>query len=160
MKTTDNLNHCLRMDAEPGTRSRQMENLGFLSEAERREKAKKELRTVETVKEAVNILRKMRGLSWDQLAVEIGVTRTTLMGWLEGKTIRFQHVVSICVALHLHGDLGRRLITISECRTRIVPNRELYWYMIDMATVLDVDHCNEILALAKLPPLHCGEGCS
>jgi transcriptional regulator with XRE-family HTH domain len=150
----------LNMDAGPGTCSRKLADQSFLREADRRAEAKKALRTADTMKEAVDILRRMKGMSWDQLAVEIGVSRPTLAGWLEAKAIRFQHVVSICVAMRLHGDLGRKLVEISECRTRNVLYRELYWFMIDMAVVLDIDHCNEILALAKLPPLHCGEGCA
>ena len=159
MKTSDEEALFLNMDADPGTWTRRLADQSFVREADRRAEAKKALQTADNPEEAVNILRRLKGMSWDRLAVEIGVSRMTLMGWLEAKNIRFPHVVSICVALHLHGDLGRKLVEISECRTRTVPFREIYWFMIDMAVMLDIDHCNEILSLAKLPPLHAGEGC-
>lgn len=147
----------LPMNAEYGSGSWKNENERFWIVAVNWAEMKNRLRAVDTPLEAVDIVRRMKGVSWEQLAREIGVARQTLTGWLKAKTIRFQQIVSICVALHLRGDIGGMLVEISECRTRIVPHREIYWYMIEKADRLTIDRCNEILALGNMPPLHCGE---
>lgn len=156
MKNDENCPN-LHLDAKPGTYAWDLENRLCWKLAANGEEMKKKLLTVETLRDAVDILRRAHQMSWQKLAWEIGIARQTLMGWLEGKSIRFSQVVSICVALHLRGDLGSMLVRISECRTRSVPKREIYWFMVEMAGSLTIERCNEILALEKLPPLHYGE---
>ena len=118
---------------------------------------RREVSQAESTREAVDLIRRKKGLSWEKLALEVGVSRPTLMGWLENPHIRLQQVTALCVALRLRGDVGRELVRVTECSVRTVPQKELYLSMVEMAQCLTVERCGAILQANGLPPLHCGD---
>ncbi len=147
----------LSMDAEPGTVQWNRENSAFADEARRWSALRRRIAQADSTRAAVDLIRREKGLSWDKLALEVGVSRPTLMGWLDNPRISLRQVTALCVALRLRGDVGRELVRVSECSVRTVPARDLYLSMVEMAPCLTVERCNAILQASALPPLHYGD---
>lgn len=143
----------LNEDAEGEARER--ENDRFAEEAVLWMEMKRMIASSATVKEAVGGILLRRGLSWMELALRIGVDRKTVVGWLTRQRISFQHMLCICVALRLRGDVGRALVDLAECRMRQTPAYDLYMMMLMSAPSLTVGRCNEILVRRGFPPLFC-----
>ncbi|MBR0161584.1 MAG: helix-turn-helix domain-containing protein [Oscillospiraceae bacterium] len=143
-------------DLSPGTVAWDRDKALFLENARLWDEMRRELDSARSPKEAVNLLRKRKGLSWESLALEIGVSRPTLDGWLKGNELSLPHLAAICVGLRLRGDVGQRLLEVCECRTRRNPNAAVYLSMIQFAMLMSVEYCNDVLAQAGLPPLHQG----
>ncbi len=146
----------LRFQAEPESRERVRENRRFIEEAQLWEALLREIPREASLKEALEIIRRKRGLSWDEFAARIGVDRKTLMRWVSREAISLPHLTAVCVALNLPPELGRELIRISECPLRRTEHAAVYRRMIDFAGTagMDVARCNEMLRQEGLPPLH------
>ncbi len=142
------------LDAVPGTFARELENRRFLEDAALWIRMRDAIPPDTALIDAVNVIRKCKGLSWETLALLIGVNRATLARWLRNTDVTLPHMTALCVAMQLRPDVSERLIGIAECRIRRAPGWEVYWMMLEYAPCLTVERCNEILRLAQLPPLH------
>ncbi len=146
----------LQFLAEPESRDRVKENRRFIEEARLWEALLREIPREASLKEALEVIRLRRGLSWEEIAARIGVDRKTLMRWVTREDISLPHLTALCVALNLPPELGRELVRISECPLRRTEHAAVYRRMIDFAGMagMDVARCNEMLRQEGLPPLH------
>lgn len=144
--------------AEPGTQARERENRRFVEDSGLWAEMREEIRQAGTLKEAVGMILNRKGISWEELALRIGVDRKTLVGWLSRKNVSTQHMICVCVGLQLRGDIGNELIRLAECRMRRSSACDLYVMMLMNAPALTVERCNEILLSGGHAPLHWGEG--
>lgn len=140
--------------AAPDTRERQRENAEFVAQARLWADLLEVIRGAEEFRTALQEILDRMGLTWEELSFRVGVNRKTLYGWFTRPDISLPHLVCVCVALGLRGDVGFALAELAECRIRRCPNHEIYLMMIAAAPGLTVVRCNEIFRQEKLPPLH------
>ena len=139
-------------NSEPGTKERMLQNKLFHEDAMLWDKLKKEL--PDTFYNAVQFIIDAKGISQDDLAWRIGISRSALQKWCKGK-ITLPHVVALCIALNIRADVGEELVRIAGLAFKDSTADSLLHAMIFEANDLSVERANEMLTQSGFPKLLC-----
>ena len=140
--------------AEPETKQWRKENRMFSTDAE----AWNELILTmpDTLKEAVKKTRKLKGISQDELAMRLGVSRAAYQKWYYGAMTK-QHIIAICIALEVRADIGLELVRLGGYALLHNEEDDLLTAMLYDTHDLTVGRANDILRQKNLEPLTKGK---
>ena len=144
-----------RLDAEPETRDRMLQNIRFSADAALWARLKSEL--PDSMGEAVQAILDAKGISQEELAMRLGCSRAAWRKWCAKPRISLRHVVAMCIALDLRADLGIELVRLSGLRFMNRKEDHLLLAMIYETRELTVARANEIMRQEALPPLTEGQ---
>lgn len=109
-----------------------------------------------TFQAAVKKILDAKGLSQENLAARMGVTRAAFNKWWSRERISKEHVVCICLALEIRADMSMELLRISGNTLRNTGADSLYTMML-YDPRMTVKTANEILVHNRFQPLNRGE---
>jgi len=110
----------------------------------------------DSFREAVKKILEAKGISQENLAVRMGVTRAALNKWWSRERISKEHVVCICIALEVRADVSMELLRMTNNLLRNTGADSLYTMML-YDPRMTVSMANEILIHNHYPPLNHGE---
>lgn len=140
--------------AEPETKQRVKENEIFSSDSAIWMKLKTSM--PETVGGAIQKILDEKGITQQELAMRLGVSRAALNKWSSCRMSK-RHIVAICIALDVRGDIGLELVRLTG--QTLLNNMEdnLLTAMLYETRDLTVGRANEIMRQQKLAPLTEGQ---
>lgn len=152
---TDKYRAAYKLVAEPGTAEYEKENQQMVDDG---------LLWLDLYKnrpadfsEAVAEIMKKKGITRENLALEIGVDRRAIYRYLNEEEPSAAHVVGICVALKLPYYVSMDILDLAGIRLRATELHFIYRQFLLNAENLSVSRCEDTLAKRGLPPLFRGQ---
>ena len=138
------------LDAEPETKERVLQNSRFAEDAEIWMRIKRNL--PEDFKDAVQYIIDQKGISQNELAMRMGVSRASFQKWCTGSP-SVRQVVALCIAMDVRADVGEELLHLAGLAFRNDLENNLLHGMLFETRDLTVGRANEIMRQNKLKPL-------
>lgn len=136
--------------AEPETKAGRKENELFAADA--RMWAALEAELPDDIAGAVQVILDRKGLSQEELAMRLGVSRAALRKWCtRGMSLR--HVVAICIALDVWGHTGENLVRLAGYSFRMTDEQKILHMMLYETKDLTVARANGIMRQHGMKPL-------
>ena len=109
-----------------------------------------------SVDAAIQMLLDEKGVSQNELAMRMGVSRAALRKWCTQR-MTLRHLVAICIALDLRADIGEELVRLAGIRKSNTVEYNLLYHMLFETKDLTVEAANLIMDKEKLPRLTQGQ---
>lgn len=103
--------------------------------------------------DAVGALLAAKEMTMEQLALEIGVSRSAVYKWLDQERVSLRHVVAICIALDLRADICEALVGLSGSTFRNTLEHILLRGFLYHTDAITVAVANAIMDKRGLPKL-------
>ncbi|MBQ4448497.1 MAG: helix-turn-helix domain-containing protein [Clostridia bacterium] len=129
-------------NSEPDTKERMLQNKQFQEDAMLWDRLKKELPN--TFYKAVQFILDAKGISQDELAWRIGISRSAMQKWCKGK-VTLTHIIALCIALDVRADIGEELVRIAGLAFRDIAEDRLFHAMLFETKDLSVERANDIM---------------
>ena len=136
--------------AEPNSACRKKENKIFLDDSEIW--MKMAFSMPDSMDKAVRYILDEKGLSQDDLAERLGVSRAAWRKWCSGK-MSLRHITAVCIALDVRADIGLELVRLTGLSFQNNTEHKLMLQMLYDTRDLTVARANEIMIQANLKPL-------
>ena len=94
----------------------------------------------------------LKGITQMELAMRLGISRTALWKWCSEK-MSLRHVVAICIALDVPGNIGEDLVHMAGYSFRYTEEHKLLRFMLYNTGDLTIARANEIMRQRGLAPL-------
>ena len=107
--------------------------------------------------DAVGALLAAKEMTMEQLALEIGVSRSAVYKWLDQERVSLRHVVAICIALDLRADICEALVGLSGSTFRNTLEHILLRGFLYHTDAITVAVANAIMDKRGLPKLTNGK---
>lgn len=107
--------------------------------------------------DAVGALLAAKEMTMEQLALEIGVSRSAVYKWLDQERVSLRHVVAICIALDLRADFCEALVGLSGSTFRNTLEHILLRGFLYHTDAITVALANAIMDKRGLPKLTNGK---
>lgn len=154
-KVTDKYQSRHDFSAEPDSKERVKQNMQFSEDAIIWEELKSDMPT--SFQEAVQKILDLKGISQNDAAFDLGVSRAAFRKWCSEKKPSIRHAVAICIALDVRADIGETLVRLTGSQFRTTKEDSLLHCMLFDTQGLLVSRANEIMIQNKFAPLTCGE---
>ena len=141
-------------NSEPDSKERMLQNKLFQEDAMLWDKLKREL--PDTFYKAIQFILDAKGISQDELAWRIGISRSAMQKWCKGK-VTLPHIVALCIALDVRADVGEDLVRIAGLAFKDTEQDKLRRALLFETKELSVARANEIMEQAGIPRLTYGE---
>ena len=138
------------LGAEPETKERIRENTLFAQDS--RVWMKMRMAMPDNIAEAVQMILDEKGITQQELAMRMGVSRAALRKWC-GRRMSLKHVAAICIALDVRADIGLELVRLAGHTFLNNQEHNLLLAMLYETKDLTVARANEIMRQEKLEPL-------
>ena len=138
------------LDAEPETKERVLQNKRFTDDAEIWMKLK--MNMPDTFRQAIQDIIDLKGISQNELAMRMGVSRAAPRKWCAGKP-SLRHVVALCIAMDVRADIGEELVRLAGISFQNNLEHNILRSMLYETRDLTVARANEIMRQNKLLPL-------
>ena len=110
----------------------------------------------DSFKDAIQHIIDLKGISQNELAMRMGVSRAAPRKWCTGRT-SLRHVVALCIAMDVRGDVGEELVRLAGLSFQNNLEHNILRGMLYETKDLTVARANEIMRQNKLPALTNGE---
>lgn len=138
------------LDAEPETKERVLQNKRFTDDAEIWMKLK--MNMPDSFRQAIQDIIDLKGISQNELAMRMGVSRAAPRKWCAGKP-SLRHVVALCIAMDVRADVGEELVRLAGISFQNNLEHNILRSMLYETRDLTVARANEIMRQNKLLPL-------
>lgn len=152
---TDKYRASYKLAAEPGTAEYEKENQQMVDDG---------LLWLDLYKscpadfsEAITEIMKKKGITRENLALDVGVDRRAIYRYLNEEEPSAAHVVGLCVALKLPYYVSMDLLDLAGIRLRATELHFVYRQFLLNAENLSVSRCEDTLAKRNMPPLFRGQ---
>lgn len=152
---TDKYRAAYKLVAEPGTAEYEKENQQMVDDG---------LLWLDLYKsrpadfsEAITEIMKKKGITRENLALDVGVDRRAIYRYLNEEEPSAAHVVGLCVALKLPYYVSMDLLDLAGIRLRATELHFVYRQFLLNAENLSVSRCEDTLAKRNMPPLFRGQ---
>ncbi|MCQ2417993.1 MAG: helix-turn-helix transcriptional regulator [Oscillospiraceae bacterium] len=142
-KKRDLYNKGYELHAEPGTIERTKENTAFEASSDKWCDLINSF--TENARESISIAMKAMGVTQENMAAALGISRKTLNTWLNDEILPVNRIVGICVILGMRMDASMELISLASRPLRRSGVDMLYRSMISIPGKITIERCNEIL---------------
>lgn len=142
------------LDSEPETKERILQNKQFADDSVLWTKVKQDI--PDSFKDAIQHIIDLKGISQNELAMRMGVSRAAPRKWCTGRT-SLRHVVALCIAMDVRGDVGEELVRLAGLSFQNNLEHNILRGMLYETKDLTVARANEIMRQNKLPALTNGE---
>ena len=155
LPVTDKYRAAYKLVAEPGTAEYEKENQKMVDDGLLWLDLYKS-RPADLSKAVAEIMKK-KGVTQENLALEVGVDRREIYRYLNEEEPSAAHVVGICVALKLPYYVSMDILKLAGIQLRATELHFIYRQFLLNAENLSVSRCEDTLAKGKLPPLFRGK---
>ena len=137
------------LDAEPESKERVLQNKRFTDDSVLWTKVKQDM--PDTFKDAIQTIIDLKGISQNELAMRMGVSRAAPRKWCVKPSLR--HVVALCIAMDVRADIGEELVRLAGLSFQNNLEQNILRGMLYETRDLTLARANEIMRQNKLPPL-------
>ena len=141
------------LDAEPESKERLLQNKRFADDSVLWTKVKQDM--PDTFKDAIQMIIDLKGITQNELAMRMGVSRAAPRKWCVKSSLR--HVVALCIAMDVRADVGEELVRLAGHSFKNHLEDNILHGMLYETKDLTVARANEIMRQNKLPALTNGE---
>ena len=138
------------LDAEPESKERVLQNKRFTDDAVIWTQLKANM--PDSFRQAIQDIIDLKGISQNELAMRMGVSRAAPRKWCSGKP-SLRHVVALCIAMDVRGDVGEELVRLAGLSFQNNNEHSILRGMIYETGDLTVARANEIMRQNKYLPL-------
>lgn len=137
------------LDPEPESKERVLQNKRFTDDSVLWTKVKQDM--PDTFKDAIQTIIDLKGISQNELAMRMGVSRAAPRKWCVKPSLR--HVVALCIAMDVRADIGEELVRLAGLSFQNNLEQNILRGMLYETKDLTLARANEIMRQNKLPPL-------
>ena len=141
------------LDAEPSSKERVLQNKRFSDDAVLWAKVKRSM--TDSFKDTIQDIIDLKGISQNELAMRMGVSRAALRKWCVKPSLR--HVVALCIAMDVRADIGEELVRLGGQFFHNCEEENILHGMLYETRELTVARANEIMRQNNFRPLTEGE---
>lgn len=138
------------LDAEPESKERVLQNKRFTDDSVLWTKVKQDM--PDTFKDAIQMIIDMKGITQNELAMRMGVSRAAPRKWCAVRP-SLRHVAALCIAMDVRADVGEELVRLAGLSFQNNLEHNILRGMLYETRDLTVARANEIMRQNKLPPL-------
>ena len=141
------------LDAEPSSKERVLQNKRFSDDAVLWAKVKRSM--TDSFKDTIQDIIDLKGISQNELAMRMGVSRAALRKWCVKPSLR--HVVALCIAMDVRADIGEELVRLGGQFFHNCEEENILHGMLYETRELTVARASEIMRQNNFRPLTEGE---